>query len=39
MFLNVLEKCEDYEKVRYFIKYQDVYQTADGTIEDLVVKF
>ena len=21
MFLNVLEKCEDYEKVRYFIKY------------------
>lgn len=25
MFVNVLEKCEDYERVRYFQKYPDVF--------------
>ena len=39
MFLTVLEKCEDYDRVRFFMKYPDVYQTADGSIEDAIVKY
>ena len=39
MFLNVLKQCEDYDKIKAFQKFLDVYQTSEGNIEELTMKF
>lgn len=39
MFHNVLKSCEDYSKVKAFQKFLDVYQTSEGNIDEMTMKF
>ena len=39
MFNNVLKQCEDYSKLKAFQKFYDVYQTTEGSIDELISSF
>lgn len=39
MFNNVLKQCEDYSKLKAFQKFYDVYQTTEGSIDELISTF
>ena len=37
--MNVLKSTEQYAQIKHFTRFPDVYQTAEGQIEELIMKF